>query len=83
MGAEVSDKLTPWYPPHIKPVRKGVYETHVPAWGYNVGLFSYWDGSRWGFLEDSPEDAYKHRKPTWGNQFKSWRGLARPPKGKA
>lgn len=39
-------KLTPWYPPEIKPVREGVYEVKSVR-RPDFTLFSYWTGQNW------------------------------------
>ena len=36
-------KLTPWYPPDIKPIRKGVYITKKN----NIIYFQHWTGRYW------------------------------------
>jgi hypothetical protein len=69
-------KLTEWYPAHIKPVRKGVYETSRSG---RLG-YSYWTGRQW--TNQSRYAAYADRHKTWitgANQKKNWRGLAEPP----
>lgn len=40
-------KLTPWYPPEIKPVRAGWYHTSSSPMQYY--LIEYWDGTRWRY----------------------------------
>lgn len=61
-------KLTPWYPPEIKPVRKGFYER---KWNIrdNYGTFfrDRWDGQHWNWHGEMWEGPY------------SWRGLAEKP----
>lgn len=69
-------KLTEWYPAHIKPVRKGVYETDMSG---RLG-YSYWTGKQWS--NQSLNAAYAERYKTWtqlASQEKKWRGLAEPP----
>jgi hypothetical protein len=39
-------KKTEWFPPHIKPVRKGHYECRRPGFPYTLGL-DYWNGTFW------------------------------------
>lgn len=45
-------KLTPWFPPHIKPVRQGFYNTGLDnyepidrTWESNFNW--WWDGEKW------------------------------------
>lgn len=38
-------KLTPWFPGHIKPVRKGVYQQFCGD-GKKIG-YQYWNGKYW------------------------------------
>jgi hypothetical protein len=69
--------LTPWFPHHIKPVRRGVYRVRnmINATGY-----AYWDGSRWGWLEGSQACADKLRDTVGASQDKGWRGLSKESK---
>jgi hypothetical protein len=66
-------KLTPWFPPEVKPVYVGVYRTKFFA---NYSGYSYWNGSAWSFEWDSVEEVSRMEI---GNQDKSWRGLAKNP----
>jgi len=68
-------KLTPWYPAHVKPVRKGVYE--MDAWD---SWFRYWDGKHWYCGAFTPEDAYEEWLDgrTIADADFDWRGLASP-----
>lgn len=75
-------KLTPWYPPNIKPVRPGVYEAQ---WGssklWEDWPYSYWTGEEWANSGATPEEALRLKNWTLGaNQSKKWRGLAKEPK---
>jgi hypothetical protein len=58
-------KLTPWYPPHIKPVRIGWYEA-APSPRSNSFLW-YWNGRYWGH-----SDGYR-----CSFQERAWRGVAK------
>lgn len=54
-------KLTDWYKPSQKPVRKGRYECKC------CGLLFYWDGKHWN------DEAWReYTKITYG-----WRGIAK------
>lgn len=44
-GAYVA--LTDWYPPELKPVRVGMYESQIYDAGFVYDWFVYWDGLRW------------------------------------
>ena len=58
-------KLTPWFPPEIKPVRIGWYECEICV-GRGTGERHYWDGSDWNW------------KGTAILMGAGWRGLSRP-----
>jgi hypothetical protein len=59
-------KLTPWFPPHIKPVREGFY--HATALQcYDDPPICYWDGRQW-WREDRECLAYFQEQ-------REWRGL--------
>ena len=82
----MQDTLTPWYPPHIKPVHVGVYETDAEPNDFpgSGSCYQYWDGSLWGYCSDKtdfflcPNDGYVSRY-----QSPRWRGLAYPPEKRA
>jgi hypothetical protein len=62
---------TEWFPVHIKPVRKGIYERSF-TWGIR---FAYWDGDLWGGFAMNTKDAYKNRILASAHQNAAWRGL--------
>lgn len=64
-----------WYPPEIKPVRPGLYETKSPILGYSPGWFSYWDGKKWGSAYPSVGKAHLERSSIAFRQDRPWRGL--------
>ena len=70
----MSDTLTPWYPPHIKPVRVGVYETNT-----RIGRYQHWNGKFWGLFDPDAELAADSHDCRSFYQSPSWRGLAYPP----
>lgn len=70
----MADKLTPWFPAHIKPVRVGVYETDK-----NRGRYQHWNGRFWGPYDQSSRTAWLWQDYRSGYQSPSWRGLAHPP----
>jgi hypothetical protein len=76
-------KLTKWYPGHVKPVRKGVYQRLMPD-----GLvYARWNGEHW--LSGVP---WLLPRPWWDKpnrkrpdlsffQHCEWRGVTKPPRG--
>lgn len=58
--------LTPWYPPSVKPVRKGLY---IIGSDY-LSVLSEWNGKKWVRPDKKP----------MSNQDWSWRGIAGEPK---
>jgi hypothetical protein len=77
IGAE---DLTPWFPPEVKPVHVGEYETDE---FFAVGFARrWWNGSEWSvFYRDSDTAAEKHvwRKSVTGVSDIRWRGLSKKP----
>jgi len=65
-------KLTPWFPADVKPVRDGVYKT---AHGYQ-----FWSGKFWGGWSSTKEIAYCNRFMWSSAQQDKWCGLASDPK---
>jgi hypothetical protein len=72
-------KLTPWFPGHIKPVRKGVYMQRDGV-GEDTG-YQYWDGALWSIWHPTINGAAnaKHKAGRM-HQDDKWRGLASRPK---
>lgn len=74
-------KLTDWFPPEVLPACAGVYEKEPPE-GDSVKWFQYWDGKRWWYGEDTPEETAEkfesRRSKSWPTP-RRWRGLAEPP----
>jgi hypothetical protein len=64
-------KLTPWFPAEVDPVRAGVYEVS------QTGRISraVWDGVRW-----KTDGFYGTDNLSWFFWGDKWRGLAEPPK---
>ena len=68
-------KMTKWFPPHIKPVREGVYEvkfSNVPL-GKRL-MYARWNGKEWSNF------AYKKHDDSLNDcvsavQKKHWRGF--------
>ncbi len=67
-------KLSRWYPPEIKPVWIGEYDTQTELHGFKVR--SSWDGFHWYFTGE-----FMGGGPLL-NQAVYWRGLASKPRGK-
>lgn len=75
----MSGRLTEWFPPHVKPVRVGVYEV-VDSDG-ELGWYAFWNGKKFGYrCWKSPQSAfYRRHESTWQPNFAKWRGLADNP----
>jgi len=68
------NKMTPWFPPHIKPVHKGVYEIKYTERGlYDSYMWATWNGSKWSSVSYNLCDEY--HKQFDANQNKYWRGF--------
>jgi hypothetical protein len=71
-------KLTPWFPAHVTPVRPGDYLTG------DDGIYRNWDGERWSFHwtpMDTPERIERQKNHRWVHGVHiTWRGLAEQPK---
>lgn len=72
-------KLTPWFPPEVKPVRVGVYIATVRKPSV---FYRYWDGESWlcGSFDQQLANA---SRPDWYGPPIHWRGLAKQPKEQA
>lgn len=78
---KAKQKLTPWFPVSVKPVRAGLYliRTH-PKWPVQTP-YSYWNGRRFNWVSNDRERAYRWRKDPGAGEFViEWRGLAEQPK---
>jgi hypothetical protein len=66
-------KLTDWFPPDVKPVRVGWYESPYQYWTH-----SYWCGTHW---TESSCDMTGQTDPSYrsAKQKRKWRGLAEKP----
>ena len=62
------NKMTDWFPPHIKPARIGVYEVND---GYRLPRtlpkYARWDGIEW-----SNESYYKHDPELHYTSYGAW-----------
>ncbi|WP_257835249.1 hypothetical protein [Burkholderia glumae] len=72
-------KVTDWYPASVKPVRVGVYEIQDGTSDIFGPVYSYWNGSRFGYRSSLPERAFLMRKEeTMALPVIRWRGLKEP-----
>ena len=74
-------KMTPWFPPHIKPVRKGVYQikyTQIENTKY-LSRYATWNGTYWSAGSYNMDDAY-HQQFNKSIQNKFWRGFTEEQK---
>lgn len=69
-------EMTDWFPPDIKPVHSGVYQTEFAAGRGDLG-YSRWDGVHWRYQYLSK--AIAAGSEGIGSQNKRWRGLATKP----
>ena len=68
-------KMTKWFPPHIKPARKGVYEVKFTPKGlYESYFYAMWNGKRWSRVATYEEMAFFHSNFD-ALQNKYWRGF--------
>lgn len=69
---KMKPKLTPWYPPEIKPCsdveHQGEYLRLYPVSG--AQCFDYWDGDQWMYGKNDGRCLFQDRP---------WRGLAEKP----
>jgi hypothetical protein len=72
-------KLTPWFPRDVAPVRSGVYM--VRAWS-NAVMYSLWERGVWhGTTHDlNKAVAFGRRFGSTTMHLTGWRGLAEQPK---
>ena len=67
-------EMTKWFPPHIKPVREGIYEIKYTPKNLHVSdMYATWNGARWSVGSYNRWD-YNHTDFD-GNQNKYWRGF--------
>lgn len=78
-------KLTPWFPPEVKPARDGVYEVRINV-VYEGDRYARWWRGKWRFTAATIADARREQAESFdcaSRYFAGWRGLAEPPKGAA
>jgi len=67
-------EMTPWFPPHIKPMHKGVYEIKYTGKGSHESyMWATWNGNKWSSGSYNLWDEY--HKQFDANQNKYWRGF--------
>lgn len=74
-------KLTPVFPPHIKPVYPGPYQ--VDCHRGAVWWYSFWTGTHWLLTSITPQEAKRQHQVSgdcYSSRFVGWRGLAEEPK---
>jgi len=80
----MSKKLTPWFPPTVKPPHVGVYEVILLVGSRDFDQvrpdgFAYWNGRSWGWNSDTADFAATSGNVKGSCQAKKWRGLAVKP----
>jgi hypothetical protein len=70
-------KLTRWFSPKVKPVRKGVYNASLFR---DDDFFRYWNGRQWSMGDSYAHAGLRHYPPTELQDDLYWRGLAEQPK---
>lgn len=74
----MADKLTPWFPPHIKPVRVGLYRAQDTTMRCNCcHIYLHWDGEEWHSDMLTPG---RFRTYFFKGHLRRWRGLSQPTK---
>ncbi len=77
-------KMTPWFPPDVKPVHIGEYNASAIS---TSEVMRWWDGKRWSlpYLPTFRDEAKRMlRSQHASRRFQKvilWRGLAEKPKG--
>ena len=73
-------KMTGWLPPHIKPVRVGVYEIkYTSKVAHGSCMYATWNGFRWSCWSHYKDDLY-HTRFLEAVQDKYWRGFTEEQK---
>jgi hypothetical protein len=70
------NEMTPWFPPHIKPVHKGVYEVKYTERGSHESyMWATWNGKKWSRGSHELADVFHTQFDA--NQDKYWRGFTK------
>ena len=73
-------KMTPWFPPKIKPVRVGVYQIRFNFNTYiKDPMYATWNGKRWSNFSHR-EDGHWLNIYSGAEQKKIWRGFTEEQK---
>lgn len=74
-------KLTPWFPPDVKPAHVGSYQTEddPSVLGHFNHGYQWWDGKAWGLFELTHHAAATSGHTRSSFQDNYWRGLAVKP----
>lgn len=72
----MSKKLTPWFPPEMKPVRVGIYETDAETEG-GTSCYQSWNGAQWSWCSSDSDFTVIDSRSI--HQSPRWRGLAVKP----
>lgn len=75
----MSKKLTPWFPPEVKPTHEGVYLTRRFDFTHD-GVFRKFASGVWHVLGNTSEDAATQTEARQRQNNLEWRGLAKEPK---
>lgn len=72
-------EMTKWFPPHIKPVREGVYEIRFTEGHNDCPMYATWNGEVWSTASHEKNDDC-HTKFSYALQEKYWRGFTKEQK---
>jgi len=73
-------KMTPWFPYHIKPVHKGVYQIMFTySRPSDMKMYAAWNGRKWSNFGYSKTDGWLEMF-TGAEQKKIWRGFTEEQK---
>ena len=72
-----TDNTTPWFPGHVKPVRRGLYQRNTNLGEDIWPTWTLWDGKRWRMNSCNRFEAESAQLPS-GWQSLPWRGLKEP-----
>ena len=66
--------MTPWFPSHLKPVHKGVYQIKFTAVKRYPLMYATWNGLKWSYASYKKSDGW-HKQFRGADQDKYWRGF--------
>ncbi len=78
----MGQRLTPVFPPNIRPARAGVYKiATIQGAPTKYPWYAYWDGRLWGWCAPTPAGALLGRRDAHrANQNRCWQGLTQQAK---